>query len=110
MQWEVIELKMIDLQERTEFLIIFKHNPIPGEVWAPGNDPYHQIEVMGIYNKIDVSADIFYHFACAKETISSNTAFMHRNYWGNHSEGIICSVEQDSDLYFISELTDIFLQ
>lgn len=104
------ELRVYSDTTSTEFFVLFKHNPIAGDVWTPGSDLNQQIEVMGIYNTIDVPADIFYHCACTKETSSSDPAFMKRNYWGNHSEGIICSVEQDSDFYFIYELTGISLQ
>ncbi len=104
------ELRVYDDTTSAEYFLLFKHNPIVGDVWTPGSDPNQQIEVMGIYNKIDVPADIFYYCACTKETISSDPAFMERNYWGNNSEGIICSVEQDSDFYFIYELTGISLK
>lgn len=99
------ELRVYDDTTSAEYFILFKHDPVVGQTWTPGNDPHQQIEVMGLYNVIEVPAGKFYYCACTKETNSLIPAFMRRFYWGEHSEGVICSVEQDSDFYFIYELT-----
>lgn len=106
---ELNELRVYDDTTSAEFYIPFKYNSIIGDKWMPGSDPNEQIEIISVYNSIDVPAGNYWRCICTKKTNSSIPSFMHRFYWGNQSEGIVCFVEVEPDVYLIYELTSISL-
>ena len=104
------ELREYNDTTSAEYYVPFKYDPVVGNKWTPGSNPDEQIEVVSLYNSIDVPAGYYDNCACTRETDSSNPALMHRYYWGKHSEGIVCSVREESDSYLIYRLTDISIQ
>ena len=103
------ELRLYEDTLTTDYFIHIKYNAQNHDTWIPGQNTSEKIEVMGLYNSIDVPVDLFHRCLCTKMTNSAIPELMYRYYWGAHSEGIICYVEQDTDYYYIFKLTETII-
>ncbi len=100
------ELRLYEDTLTIDYFIPIKYNAQKHDSWIPGQNTSEKIEVMGLYNMIDVPFDVFHSCLCTKMTNSALPELMYRYYWGAHTEGVICYVEQNTDYYYIFKLTE----
>ncbi|MEA3266121.1 MAG: hypothetical protein U9P42_04175, partial [Candidatus Fermentibacteria bacterium] len=104
------ELRLYEDTLTSDYFVPVRYNAEKNDSWIPGQNVSERVEVMGLYNQIDVPYDIFYNCLCTRLTNSSMPELMYRYYWGHHTEGIVCFVEQNTDFYYIFKLTEFVIQ